>query len=135
MLKVLAIFMMLAIFSADYTPNWKSCSDPSDSWHPTSVTLNAPPVHGQVSTLDICGESVDNFTMNAFTFKVKVLNIVIDSGTRPVRPPVVATAGVINCTIFNMTIPSFLIGTIDAQIWGLDTDGNERGCLQFDITV
>lgn len=135
MFKVLALVLMFAVFSANYTPNWKSCSDPSDSWHPTSVSFDQPPAHGQVSHLTICGESVDTFTLYSFQYSIKVLNIVVHTGSGLVKPPTNATAGEIACSTFRLAIPNFIIGTLEAQMEGLDPQGNERGCLLFYVTL
>ena len=135
MFKFIALILLFTILSADYTPNWQSCSDPSDSWHPTSVTFANQPVHGQSDNVTLCGESVDDFSFDHFQYKVKILDIVVYSGIGRFNSPQNVTAGETTCLQFNFTIPKFVIGTIQAQFIGLDTTGSERGCVQVDVSL
>lgn len=135
MLKTLIFALLLALPLADFTPKWKSCSDPSDSWHPTSVTLVNPPAHGQNDTAFICGESVDAFELIEYDYKVKLLDIVIYSGVHKLNPPMNISQGESACYTFGIGIPNFVIGTVSATFTPIDSDNNERGCVEVDVTV
>lgn len=135
MMKLIVLALIVTVLSADFVPKWSSCSDPSDSWHPTNVTLNNAPTHGKPVTASICGESVDTWTCDAYSFKVKILNIVVDSGTTELKKPQILDAGQTACWNFTITVPPFVIGTVAAEFWPVDDGQNTRGCVEIDVTV
>lgn len=134
MKAVLALIAILAIASATYTPNWKSCGTASDSWIPIAPTLDKQPARNTQITIHACGNVQDDVDVQDFALTAKLAGVTIYSTTVPLTQQEVLP-GSQYCYDYSVFIPIIAVGSFEIDLELQDNNKAELGCLQLNFSL
>ena len=134
MKAILALIVLVAVVSADYTPNWKSCGAASDSWVAVAPTLDKQPARNTQVTIHACGNVQDDVTVGDFALTAKLAGITIYSTTVPLTAQEVFP-GSQYCFDYSVFIPIIAVGSFSIDLELQDNNKAHLGCLEVDFSL
>jgi len=134
-MKIILVIALLAAFAtADYTPDWKSCSSSSDPWIPTSVVIDKKPVPNVTANIHVCGNIQDTVIIASFKLQVKLAGIVVLNQVVPLNKQEVFP-GSVYCFDHSAFIPIIAKGNFDITFVLQEEDTNGIGCVNLNFTI
>ncbi len=134
MRSFILIALLLALASADFTPNWTSCSGSDDPWQPTTVTLDNQPVPNENDKIHACGTVQDDVTVGSFKLQVKLGGIVVFTQVVKVTQQEVLP-GSQYCFDYSAYIPPIAKGSFDITFELQDNTDAGIGCVNLDLKI
>lgn len=134
MKTAIILALLVALIAADYVPDWHSCSDPSDTWQPTNVTLAQPPARNEDDSIHACGTIEDDVIigdalLNVYLAKVKIFTTTVKLTQQEVFP------GTQYCFDYSVYIPPIAVGTFNVSFELQDNTQNNLGCVYLDFSL
>ena len=134
MKAIFALLVILAVASAQFTPDWKSCGASSDSWVPVAPTLDKKPARNTQVTIHACGNVQDDITVDNFELTAKLAGVTIYSTDVSLTSQEVFP-GSQYCFDYSVFIPIIAVGSFQIDLQLQDATKASLGCLELDFSL
>jgi len=134
MKSILALALVVALSSAVYIPEWKSCGVQDAVWIPTDIHCDNEMVHNEPNTIYVCGNVTKDVTATKYHLNAKEFGVGVINKDLKLKIPFVLTAGSQFCFNYTFTIPSYVVGSFSLEFSPFD-ENNVLGCAEVETSL